>query len=403
MQAYQCFFILLLSSILFALSCALSDHEASFLARRQLSTLPENGNLPDNYEFEVNVEYTFPNSRLRRAYIALKAWKEAVYSDPSKFTSNWKGPDVCNYTGVFCSPSLDDPSVTVVAGIDLNHADIAGYLPVELGLLTDVALFHLNSNRFCGIIPESFSELTLMHELDLSNNRLVGPFPKVVLKMPGLKYLDLRFNNFEGELPPQLFDKDLDALFLNDNRFVSIIPETLGNSSASVIVFANNKFHGCIPSSIGKMSNLDEIVFMNNNLGGCLPVEVGLLKNVTVFNAAGNSLSGILPKTLDGLSHVEQLDLSHNSLTGFVPENLCRISSLKNFTFSFNYFNGEAKSCEPGTRKDVTLVDTNNCLPDRPKQKSQKRCQPIVSKPIDCSKDKCGGPSTKSPPHKKNE
>lgn len=210
MQVYRCFLsLLLISAVLFSSSCALSDHEASLLARRQLSTLPENGNLPDNYELEVNVEYTFPNSTLRRAYIALKSWKEAIYSDPSEFTSNWKGPDVCNYKGVFCSPALDDPNVTVVAGIDMNHADIAGYFPVELGLLTDVALFHLNSNRFCGIVPESFSKLTLMHEFDVSNNRLVGPFPKVVLNMSSLKYLDLRFNNFEGELPPQLFDKDL--------------------------------------------------------------------------------------------------------------------------------------------------------------------------------------------------
>ncbi|OMO97702.1 pollen-specific leucine-rich repeat extensin-like protein 1-like protein [Corchorus olitorius] len=49
--------------------------------------------------------------------------------------------------------SLDDPKSTVVAGIDLKNADIAGYLPVELGLLTDIALFHVNSNKFCGIIP----------------------------------------------------------------------------------------------------------------------------------------------------------------------------------------------------------------------------------------------------------
>ncbi|XP_055826714.1 pollen-specific leucine-rich repeat extensin-like protein 1 [Solanum dulcamara] len=170
MQVYRCFFsLLLISSVLFSLSCALNDHEASLLARRQLSTLAEN-------------EYTFPNSS-----IALKAWKESVYSDPSEFTSNWKGPDVCNYEGVFCSPALDDPNVTVVAGIDLNHAYIAGYFPVELGLLTDVALFHLNSNRFCGIIPESFSKLTLMHEFDVSNNRLVGPFPRFVLNMSSLK------------------------------------------------------------------------------------------------------------------------------------------------------------------------------------------------------------------------
>ncbi|MCD9646576.1 hypothetical protein HAX54_036512 [Datura stramonium] len=232
-----------------------------------------------------------------------------------------EGPDICNYKGVFCSPALDDPSVTVVAGIDLNHADIAGHLPVEIGLLIDIALIHLNSNRFCGIVHKSLKRLELLHELDVSNNLLVGPFPMVVLLMPSLKYLDLRFNNFEGAVPSELFDKDLDALFLNDNRFTFTIPDTLGNSSASVIVFANNKFTGCIPSTIGKMTNLDEIVLLNNDLAGCLPA-CRLLKNVTVFNVARNSFFGTLPKTFYGDSLIELLNFSNNNLSGIIPKDL---------------------------------------------------------------------------------
>ncbi|KAJ0935720.1 putative leucine-rich repeat domain superfamily [Helianthus annuus] len=136
--------------------------------------------------------------------------------------------DVCSYNGVFCAKAPDDPNTMTVAGIDLNHGDIAGQLVPHLGLLTDLSIFHINSNRFCGIIPDSFSKLTILHELDVSNNRFVGPFPNVVLKMPKLKYLDIRYNNFEGELPPQLFDKDLDAIFLNNNGFHRLYPKTLG-------------------------------------------------------------------------------------------------------------------------------------------------------------------------------
>ncbi|KAK9021805.1 hypothetical protein V6N11_011774 [Hibiscus sabdariffa] len=72
-----------------------------------------------------------------------------------------------------CAPALDDPKQRAVAGVDLNHADIAGYLPVELGLLTDIAPIHLNSNRFCGKIPKSFSRLELLYESDVSNNRFI--------------------------------------------------------------------------------------------------------------------------------------------------------------------------------------------------------------------------------------
>ncbi|KAK1317808.1 Pollen-specific leucine-rich repeat extensin-like protein 1 [Acorus calamus] len=318
---------LLLLLLIFS-ATALSDHEASSIARRQLLALPENGDLPDDYEFDVNTNATFPNPRLRRAYIALQAWRRAIFSDPFNTTGDWVGPNVCSYTGVFCSKALDEPNLDVVAGVDLNHADIAGYLPVELGLLTDVAVFHLNSNRFCGIVPRSLSRLHLLHELDLSNNRFVGPFPKVVLGMPALKYLDIRFNDFEGRIPSELFEKDLDAIFVNDNRFTSRIPDNLGESPASVVVLANNRLGG-----IGAMGGtLDEIILLNNGLSGCLPAEVGLLGNATVVDAGSNALTGVLPRSLSGLARVEELDLSRNFLTGFVSERLCKLPSLANFT-----------------------------------------------------------------------
>ncbi|RVW49771.1 Pollen-specific leucine-rich repeat extensin-like protein 4 [Vitis vinifera] len=280
MQALGCFILLsFLFSSVSSFSLALSDAEASLIARRQLLSLPEDGDLPDDFEYEIDLVVTFANSRLRRAYIALQAWKNAMYSDPFNTTGNWVGANVCAYNGVFCAPALDDSNLSVVAGVDINHADIAGYLPAELGLMTDLALFHINSNRFCGIIPKSFSRLLLMHEFDISNNRFVGPFPTVVLSLPALRYLDIRFNDFEGSLPEEVFEKELDALFVNDNRFTGSIPETLGQSTASVVVFANNKLTGCIPKSIGKMANtLNEIVFSNNDFGGCLPTEIGMLE-----------------------------------------------------------------------------------------------------------------------------
>jgi hypothetical protein len=202
-----------------------------------------------------NPSLVFENNRIQNAYIALQAWKQAILSDPLNFTTNWVGSNVCSYTGIYCAQALDNPNIRTVAGIDLNHADIAGYLPDELGLLTDLALFHINSNRFCGTVPHTFEKLKLLFELDLSNNRFAGKFPNVVLRLPVLKFLDIRFNEFEGTVPRELFDKDLDAIFINDNRFAFDLPENLGNSPVSVVVFANNKFQGCIPSSIGNMSN----------------------------------------------------------------------------------------------------------------------------------------------------
>ncbi|KAL0410564.1 UNVERIFIED_CONTAM: Leucine-rich repeat extensin-like protein 2 [Sesamum latifolium] len=162
-----------------------------------------------------------------RAYTALQAWKSAITDDPVGVTKSWVGPNVCSYRGVFCSDSRDfmgNPAGEVVAAIDLNHANLQGTLVRELSLLTDLSILHLNSNRFSGSVPLSFRELSSLSELDLSNNHFSGGFPATVLYIPNLVYLDLRFNSFSGPIPDDLFDRKLDAIFLNNNLFDGELP-----------------------------------------------------------------------------------------------------------------------------------------------------------------------------------
>jgi Leucine-rich repeat (LRR) protein len=99
------------------------------------------------------------------------------------------------------------------------------------------------------VAPSTFRRLHLLHELDLSSNRLVGMFPEVVLSLPSLRYLDLWFNDFTGSLPPALFDRLLDAIFVNSNRLCDPIPVYLGNSPASARA---QRARGCIPPSMGR-------------------------------------------------------------------------------------------------------------------------------------------------------
>jgi hypothetical protein len=333
------------------------------------------------------------NPRLHQAYIALQAWKHVIYSDPKNSTINWVGPSVCSYKGVFCAPALDDPKITVVAGIDLNSADLAGFLPYEIGLLSDIALIHLNSNRFCGIIPESLANLTLLFELDLSNNRFVGPFPFVVLSLPTLNFLDIRYNEFEGPLPAELFNKKLDAIFVNNNNFTSMIPPNFGTTSASVVVFANNQFGGCLPSTISKFANtLEELVLINNNLTGCLPQELGYLYKLKVLDVSSNSIVGPIPYSLAGLAHLELLNLGHNMLSGIVIEGVCQLPSLTNFTFSNNFFCEEQGVCQNLTsRKGLKYDERRNCLPEKPFQRSAKECNAALEHPVDCFEHPCTG------------
>lgn len=331
------------------------------------------------------------NEKLHQAYIALQAWKRVIYSDPFNFTTNWVGPSVCNYTGIYCAPPPYNHKIRVVAGIDLNGADIAGFLPDEIGLLSDLALIHLNSNRFCGTIPKALSNLSLLYELDLSNNRFVGPFPRVVLSLPTLNYLDIRFNEFEGPLPPELANKKLDAIFVNNNRFTNVIPANFGaNNSASVVVIANNNFGGCLPPSIAKMADtLEELLVTNTSLSGCLPPEVGYLYKLRVLDVSFNNLVGPIPYSIAGLAKLEQLNFAHNMMTGVVPEGVCVLPNLANFTFSYNFFCEEEGICSNLTSKHIVFDDRRNCLPERPLQRSNEVCQPVLEHPVECFEQHC--------------
>ncbi|KAK9947865.1 hypothetical protein M0R45_003465 [Rubus argutus] len=323
-------------------------------------------------------------SGLDKAYTALQAWKSAISDDPTKVLDTWVGPDVCSYKGVFCAAS-EDGQQSVVAGIDLNHANLKGTLVKELSFLTEMSLIHLNSNRFSGTIPDTFRDLNSLQELDLSNNQFSGPFPTITLYIPSLIYLDLRFNNFTGSIPEELFNRNLDAIFLNDNQFEGELPQSLGNAQASVINLANNKFSGNLPSSFGFMgTKLKEILFLNNQLTGCIPEGVGLFTEIQVFDVSFNSLMGHVPDTISCLQEIEVLNFAHNKLSGVLPDLVCSLRSLVNLTVAYNFFSGFSQECNNLLYRNVGFDFSLNCIPGRNLQRPQPQCSLIPGGGLNC-------------------
>ena len=136
-----------------------------------------------------------------------------------------------------------------------------------LDSIPELTFFHVNSNNFSGAIPTDITKYKFFFELDLSNNKLEGEFPKEVLqpkpKDQQLVFLDLRFNSLCGPIPPQLFDLDLDVIFINNNKFSGHLPDNFGSTPARYLTFANNQLTGPIPASIGKASKtLTEVLFL---------------------------------------------------------------------------------------------------------------------------------------------
>lgn len=328
------------------------------------------------------------SSTLSSAYTALQAWKSAITDDPLKVLSSWVGPNVCSYRGVFCADPEDygsGQSGPVVAGIDLNRANLLGTLVKELSVLTDMSLLHLSGNRFSGTVPEGFRNLMSLKELDLSNNHFSGPFPTVILLMPNLIYLDIRYNNFAGPIPDDLFNKGLDAIIINNNQFDGELPPNLGNSPASVINLANNKFSGDIPTSFGYMNpKLKEILFLNNQLTGCIPEGVGMLEGMEVLDLSRNSLMGHLPNSMSCLEEIEVLNLGHNRLSGSLSDLVCSLRSIMNLTVSYNFFSGFGQECSKLFFRNVGFDFSGNCIPGRDMQRPQPDCSVIPGGGLNC-------------------
>ncbi|KAJ0779583.1 putative leucine-rich repeat-containing, plant-type, leucine-rich repeat domain superfamily [Helianthus annuus] len=319
---------------------------------------------------------------LNNAYIALQAWKSAIKDDPKGILNSWVGSNVCDYKGVFCAES---GSTTIVAGIDLNQGNLEGILVKELSLLKDISLLHLNTNRFSGTIPNTLKDLFALTELDLSNNQFSGSFPFVTLQIPNLLYLDLRFNLFSGPIPDLVFNKNLDAILLNNNNFDGQIPQSLPNSPASVINLANNNLTGDIPFSFGYSSpGLKEILFLNNRLTGCIPQGIGLWSDLQVFDASFNSLMGHLPDSVSCLEDIEVLNVAHNKLSGELPDLVCELKSLMNLSVSYNFFSGFSQECAKLYGRNVVFDFALNCIPGREMQRPEPECDMVPGGSLSC-------------------
>lgn len=333
-------------------------------------------------------------SRLDRARGVLLKFKSKIY-DPTGYTNNWNEntKDTCKFNGILCG-TFPGTKERAVAGLDFNQKKFQGKncdtIPLSglLDKIEELTFFHVNSNNFSGSIPKEITTYKYFYELDLSNNKLVGEFPKEVLDSTQLVFLDLRFNQLTGSVPSQLFKKDLDVIFINNNKFSQCLPENFGSTPARYLTFAHNNFVGEIPRSIGKAyKTLTEVLFLGNKFEGCLPYEIGYLKKATVFDVSQNSLTGPIPASFGCLEKIQYLNLAHNKFYGTVPESVCVLSGIKNngnLSLAGNYFTKLEPACWSLLKSKILDV-SNNCIPGLPNQRSKQECYEFQCKIKPCS------------------
>lgn len=200
-----------------------------------------------------------------------------------------------------------------VTNLKIENNYLKGFIPNEIGYLTELRNLSFLNNKLTGIIPESIGNLSKLNTLTLTYNQLTGNIPTSLGDLSNLNKLYAYANQLKGEIPVELSKlRKLSILSLHKNQLAGTIPVQLEN-----------------------LNNLTGLNLSNNNLIGNIPPELGNLPKLKYLNLEQNKLDGGLPAQLSNLKNLIMLTLNNNNLNGcYLPElsNLCEQLSIKNFS-----------------------------------------------------------------------
>ncbi|CAO2173335.1 unnamed protein product [Urochloa humidicola] len=214
--------------------------------------------------------------------LALLALKFAVSDDPGGALATWRDADAdpCGWAGVTCA---EGGGGRRVAGVDLANASLAGYLPSELSLLSELQELSLPYNRLSGQIPVAIAALQKLTTLDLAHNLLSGQVPAGIGRLLSLSHLDLSSNQLNGSLPPAIagLPRLSGVLNLSYNHFTGGIPPEYGGIPVAVSLdLRGNDLAGEIPQ-VGSLVNQGPTAFDGNPRLCGFPLKVECAGGVT--------------------------------------------------------------------------------------------------------------------------
>ena len=273
-----------------------------------------------------------------------------------------------------------------VTELVLEHNDLSGPLPAELGNLTELTRLSLGSNRITGPIPPQLGSLDKLTRLGLTNNRLTGSIPPQLGNLSNLTHLSIGNNELSGAVPRELGNlASLTKLYLSHNQLSGPIPATLGNlTNLTTLYITNNQLSGAIPSELGSLTTLTHLHLSSNRLNGEIPQELGNLANLRQLylndqsyfrgrtfsdlgsvanlerqlNTAGNYVHGAIPASLGQLTNLRKLDLSDNRLSGTIPSALGELPRLEVLNLSHNRLSGNMIAL--GSPPDLKIIDLSS-------------------------------------------
>ena len=232
--------------------------------------------------------------------------------------------------------------LTNLVGLNLYANGLTGTIPPELGHLASLETLYLRGNSLTGQIPPELGSLANLEWLELDQNNLVGPIPPELGSLASLETLDLRENSLTGQIPPELGSlANLEWLQLDQNNLVGPIPPELGSlANLEWLELDQNNLVGPIPPELGKLTNLTFLRLYENRLTGPIPAELTELTGLRYLSVGVNLLTGPIPEWLSNFTNLESLDLSWNNLTGPIPPELGNLRSLRSLSLHRNALTG---------------------------------------------------------------
>eukprot|EP00526_Cylindrotheca_closterium_P004198 CAMPEP_0113635072 /NCGR_PEP_ID=MMETSP0017_2-20120614/18273_1 /TAXON_ID=2856 /ORGANISM="Cylindrotheca closterium" /LENGTH=2343 /DNA_ID=CAMNT_0000545819 /DNA_START=71 /DNA_END=7102 /DNA_ORIENTATION=- /assembly_acc=CAM_ASM_000147 len=191
---------------------------------------------------------------------------------------------------------------------------LAGTMPVELFILSNLYEFTLANNMMSGTLPQLFDKFKELDTLVIPFNQFEGSFPHQVWEYPDMVYLDVAYNGFTGTIPTDIDTRmpNLQVAFLENNNLSGPIPENLGNlRQLHRLHLDDNKFTGNIPPTLGLPPRISELLLHDNLLTGEVPRELGDLNRLQLLTLHYNSFD---EQTIDehicDLIYNKQLELA---------------------------------------------------------------------------------------------
>ncbi|XVF78748.1 hypothetical protein PTKIN_Ptkin14bG0160700 [Pterospermum kingtungense] len=244
-------------------------------------------------------------------------------------------------------------------GLAVSDNALNGILPTYFGnLSTSLQRFYASACELGGYIPLEVGNLSNMLLLELRNNKIIGSIPTTIRGLRNIQALSLGDNELHGNICSL---ERLYQLGLNFNKLCGPIPTCLGNlTSLRYLYLESNKLSSSIPSTLWSLKDILEMDLSSNYLSVSYPLDVGNLRALRYLNLSGNLLMSDILSTIGGLETLVSLDLSFNKFRGYIPESIGKLISQVFLDLSNNYLFGLIpKSLENLSNLDYFNVSFN--------------------------------------------